>query len=217
MKFKKTSIAIILIITFLIVVYTSTTSDKNVDKTNDEKFNKNTSEVVTETETLTESNTAVDNHRELLVRTDDNDRIFERDNSTGKYYVNGNEIGFNYIFENHVSNSDGSINTYMNLTPGDNFIIHDDWFGFVDFTTDFFGSQSENKVLVVTLDLVDSAKIDRYASGAYNDSVHDTVYEARVIIDPLTGDVIDMLAPNYYYDYGNQSHSTKDNYTNLRD
>lgn len=29
---------------------------------------------------------------------------------------------------------------------------------------------------------------------------------ATVVIDPSTGEIIDMLGPNFYYKYGNQSY-----------
>ncbi len=158
-----------------------------------------------------------DKNMQLVVKTEDNDRILEKEKTTGKYYINGHEINFNYSFENKVSNSSGSSSTYMSLVPGEDFTIGEDWFGFVDYTTDFFGSQSKKKVLVITLENIESAKIDRYASGAYNDSIHYEENSARLIIDPATGKVLDMLSPNFYYDHGSQKHSTKNNYSNIYD
>lgn len=154
-------------------------------------------------------------HRKLLKRTDDNERFFEHDVQNNDYYVNGHKIDFNYHFENHVSNSAGSINTYMNLISSDSITLHGDWYGFVDFTTNFFGSASANKVLVVTIKDYHSAKVDRYASGAYNDSAHYSSPQARLIVDPETGKILDMLEPNYYYEYGSQTYQTHNNYVNL--
>lgn len=156
-----------------------------------------------------------DGHRTCLVRTSDWSAILERD-SSGRLFVNGNLVDFTYDFHNTVSNSAGTINTYMVLYPGSSpGVAADDWFGFVDFTTNFFGSQSKNKVLVLTLTNIDKVKIDRYASGAYNDSAHYSTDYARIIIDPETGKILDLLDPNYYYDYGNQTYRTIQNYTNV--
>lgn len=125
----------------------------------------------------------------------------------GTYYTNGNVVDFLYHFENYIANAAGTINTYMDLIPSTDFKIGADWFGFVDYTTDFFGSESKDDVLVVTIYDIHSATIWRTASGEYDHSAYYTTPYTQVIIDPDTGKVLDMLELNYYYEYGNQNSS----------
>jgi len=159
----------------------------------------------------------------LLRYTDDLKTFFTK-NENNEYFVNGNLIEFKYDFEHHVSNSGGTANTYMHLYPNENLEVGADWFGFIDYTTDWFGAESRNRVLVVTMlnskyeeDSRMIAVVDRYTSGAYIDPDERSHYKlpyCQMIIDPETGKVIDLLEPNFYYEQGNQSFKYIQSYTN---
>lgn len=150
--------------------------------------------------------------RTAIMSTNDGKYVLSK--SGNDYYINGNLIDFTYSYYNGVNNAAGWINTYMNLYKQANqWIVERPLDGFEDFapkivnyTTNFEGAESRNEVLVLTIgDTL--AQIRRYAGGDYagEHKVYDRV-DAQVVIDPSTGKIIDMLDPNFYYEYGNQSY-----------
>lgn len=165
-----------------------------------------------------EVKTILDNSLVTCAYTDDLKTVLQYDGSSENYYLNGNEIDFSYSYENHISNSAGYIDTYLNLYPGSNpkivvtenesHILELERPEFIDYTTNFVGGESKERVLKATVYNITKADVSRYAGGAYDgQDAHYFKYYSVIIIDPETGEVIDMVDPNYYYDYGNQSYS----------
>jgi hypothetical protein len=152
-----------------------------------------------------------------VVYTNDLTSFFQVDSGRTNFYVNGNPINFSYSYENHVVNSAGWIDTYMNLyqRPEQNVAIYQsevnqtstDLPCFVKYQTNFAGGGSRSKALLLTV-FNTSLSVNRYAGGAYaGEKAFYTSKMAEIVIDIDTGKVIDLVYPNYYYMYGNQSYT----------
>lgn len=159
-----------------------------------------------------------DNSLRVLAYTEDQKTFLQSDFNRTEYYINGKKIDFSYHFEKHIKNSAGYISTYMNLFPGDSpdIAVYEkeclqqglDELEFIDYKTNFEGGESKDRVLKASVFNITEANVTRYSGGEYEgEDAHYFNNKAVVIIDPETGKVIDMINPNYYYEFGSQDYS----------
>lgn len=159
----------------------------------------------------------------IVMYTPTRDMILQVNSDRTSYYVNGNIIDFSFSFENHVSNKYASADTYMDLyrQPNQNVALFESEVSqmtsagfydaelpqFVKYTTNWFGSYSTDKALLLTL-FNTKLDIKRNATGEYSNTRYpaETWNLTKVVVDVETGKIIDIFYPNIYYMVGNQTH-----------
>lgn len=140
------------------------------------------------------------------------------------YYLNGKEIDMTYSYEHHVSNSAGWINTYIGVAgqagrsivigkaAADNAGVEPPIWGTLR-TNSETRLSGNNSTPVLSLYIVENtdvsntylAYVRRYTGGEYKyttESCSYTTPAAQIVIDLNTAKIVDVLTPNFYYDYG---------------
>lgn len=124
---------------------------------------------------------------------------FQQKISDGSYYVNNTPIDWNYSYTDSYSASYGHYNLGCYHYDMPTKIVMDVRFG--SYTTTWSGSSSNSNVMRVYLTNTDFT-VRRYASGTYGNFIGYTKSDAWLIINPVTGKVIDEMKFNYPYYYG---------------
>lgn len=149
-----------------------------------------------------ELNLIHNSNRVLLATTKDKSIKLEKSFNGKDYYIDGKKIDFSYNFEKRYSNRYGHYSTTMKISKRANSELLDP--KFVNYTTNWEGATSKNKVLRAVLNDV-SVYIWRNSGGSYAGPTMSEHFDAaEVIIDPDTGKILDIVKPNFFYIFGNR-------------
>lgn len=139
----------------------------------------------------------------------DADIIYQSDTSGTLNYVNGNWINYGYSYHNEITNSVGT--QYYDITiddTADAYVLDIEHYnpGAMHYISSTWPAMQVSGRPVLVLDYYSATtnfyKIHCRGTGAYSGNTHwEDFQTVRVLIDPETGNLVDILEPNYFYHY----------------
>ena len=133
--------------------------------------------------------------------------VFQSNSDGTRNYVNGNYIDYEYSYHDEMTNSAGTQFYDISIdTNAGAFVRLDEYYGpglahYISSTRPY-RKVSSRPVLILTYysDTVDFYKIHCRGTGAYSmNTFWDETNYVTVVIDPQSGNLIDISEPNYYY------------------
>ncbi len=141
--------------------------------------------------------------------------VYQTDQTGSLNYVNGKRIDYSYSYYDEISNSAGTqyYDIKIDTNAGANVSLAKEYrpvaVHYVSSTRPAMNVSSRPALILTYFSDTDFYQIHCKGTGAYSSNTFwDETNWVRVLIDPETGDLIDIVEPNYYYHYAPQGNNS---------